>query len=297
MAHNPITIDLLRALDEIDQRGSFAAAAQALFKVPSALTYTIQKFEQDLDIELFDRSGHRAKLTQAGKLILDEGRLILRDIDSLATSAKKIAGGWEPQITICIDAIYSLTALYPLIKRFNELHPYIKINLTQGSLSGPWEMLLNQKADLIATSDGLDPKLEGYQRRLIGTLESVFVVSKDHPLAEFACDVTEALIDKYPVVVVPDSAGLTHPLTVGWTRQNKVITVPTMAEKITAQKAGLGVGYLPTHRIQHELDTGELVPLKIGSTAWKAQLSWRNGTPGPALQWFLDEITGSDLGL
>ena len=69
MPHNPITLDLLKVLDAIDQRGSFAAAAQALHKVPSALTYTIQKVEQDLGLKLFDRSGHRAKLTAAGNLL------------------------------------------------------------------------------------------------------------------------------------------------------------------------------------------------------------------------------------
>jgi len=46
MPHNPITLDLLKVLDAIDQRGSFAAAAQALHKVPSALTYTIQRWSR-----------------------------------------------------------------------------------------------------------------------------------------------------------------------------------------------------------------------------------------------------------
>lgn len=43
-----ITIDALRALDAIDKKGSFAAAAESLFKVPSALTYTIKKLEEDM---------------------------------------------------------------------------------------------------------------------------------------------------------------------------------------------------------------------------------------------------------
>ncbi|MEJ2072187.1 MAG: LysR family transcriptional regulator [Reinekea sp.] len=148
MAHNPITLDLLKALDAIDRRGSFAAAAQALHKVPSALTYTIQKVEQDLNLSLFDRSGHRAKLTPAGKLILDQGRMVLREIDSLANSAKKLASGWEAKITIAIDTLLDTTSIFPLVEKFNKDHSFVRVNLTRGSLSGTWEQLLNQKADL-----------------------------------------------------------------------------------------------------------------------------------------------------
>ena len=46
--NNAITIDALRALDAIDKKGSFAAAAESLYKVPSALTYTIKKLEEDM---------------------------------------------------------------------------------------------------------------------------------------------------------------------------------------------------------------------------------------------------------
>jgi len=297
MAHNPITLDLLKALDAIDNRGSFAAAAQALHKVPSALTYTIQKVEQDLDIVLFDRSGHRAKLTPAGKLILDEGRLILRDVDDLARSARKISSGWETEITLCIDTLFDTTHLFPLIQRFNQTHSHIKITLSYGSLSGTWEQLLNQKADLIVSVDTIDPKLEGYDKKVIGISELVFVVNRNHPLAEHSCEVTEKMIDDYPVIVIPDSSQLLSPLTVGWTRQNKVIRVQSMNDKIAAQKAGLGVGYLPQHRIKEELANGDLVALKVSSNPSNVLLAWQKGTPGPALQWFLDELTDSDLGI
>ena len=54
-----LTLEAIRVLDAIDRRGSFAAAADELGKVPSALSYTVQKLEDELDAMLFDRSGHR----------------------------------------------------------------------------------------------------------------------------------------------------------------------------------------------------------------------------------------------
>lgn len=299
MAHNPITLDLLRALDAIEQRGSFAAAAQALHKVPSALTYTIQKVEQDLGIDLFDRSGHRAKMTPAAKLMLDEGRSILRDIDALASSAEKIASGWEPELRIGIDTMFEPNRLFPLVKAFGEEHPFIKVHLMHGSLTGTWEMLLNNSADLILSGDSLDPRLEGYQVETIGPMRSVFVVAKNHPLALRACEVSEDEIAEFPTIVIKDTSQLMTPKTIGWARRNRVITVPDMAEKIHAQLSGLGVGYLPVHRIQTYLDTGQLVPIHVKEPEqhFQAVVAWKEGEEGKASAWFRERLTAECLGL
>ena len=297
MAHNPITLDLLRALDAIDKRGSFAAAAQALHKVPSALTYTIQKVEQDLNLSLFDRSGHRAKLTPPGKLLLDQGRLILRDIDGLAQSAQKVASGWEPELTVCVDHLFDVACLFPLVGEFNRQYPFVRINLRQGSLSGSWEQLLNGSADLLLAPANTNPKIDGYDKKNLGEFHMTFAVAKDHPLAQSACDVTEDMIDDYPVIVVPDSTQMMTPQTVGWTRRTQTISVDNMSEKIAAQKAGLGVGYLPEHRIRNELASGELVRLRLDDNHGMALAAWRNGEPGPALKWFIDRIDADIMGI
>ena len=69
-----ITLEALEILDAIERKGSFAAAAESLFRVPSAITYSIRKLEEDLEVALFNRSGHRATLTEAGQELLQEGR-------------------------------------------------------------------------------------------------------------------------------------------------------------------------------------------------------------------------------
>ena len=59
-----LSLDALLVIDAIDRKGSFAAAAHELHRVPSAVTYTVQKLEEDLDVLLFDRRGHRDDLIQ-----------------------------------------------------------------------------------------------------------------------------------------------------------------------------------------------------------------------------------------
>ncbi|MDZ3934851.1 LysR family transcriptional regulator, partial [Escherichia marmotae] len=75
----------------IDRRGSFAAAADELGRVPSALSYTMQKLEEELDVVLFDRSGHRTKFTNVGRMLLERGRVLLEAADKLTTDAVALA--------------------------------------------------------------------------------------------------------------------------------------------------------------------------------------------------------------
>ena len=90
-----LTLEAIRVLDAIDRRGSFAAAADELGKVPSALSYTVQKLEDELDAMLFDRSGHRTKFTPAGRMLLERGRVLLEAAEHLVGETRALSRGWE----------------------------------------------------------------------------------------------------------------------------------------------------------------------------------------------------------
>lgn len=68
-----LTLEALRVMDAIDRRGSFAAAADELGRVPSALSYTMQKLEEELDVVLFDRSGIAPNSPMSGGCCWSEG--------------------------------------------------------------------------------------------------------------------------------------------------------------------------------------------------------------------------------
>src|SRR5438105_15287181 len=111
-----LTLDALIVLDSIHRNGSFAAAANELHRVRSALTYTIQKLERDLGVTLFDRTEHRAKLTPIGKILIHEGSNLLRMATDLERTIKRLKTGWEEEIFIAVDDTISIPKLYPLIE-------------------------------------------------------------------------------------------------------------------------------------------------------------------------------------
>ena len=103
--HTAITIDALKVLDAIDRKGSFAGAANELFRVPSAISYTVQKLEEDLNVAIFDRTGHRAALTPAGRYLLEEGRTLLEAAENLAHTTRQVAQGWETRLRIGFNSL------------------------------------------------------------------------------------------------------------------------------------------------------------------------------------------------
>ena len=101
-------IDAIEALDAVVTEGGFAAAAARLHKVPSAVNYQIRKLELQLGVVLLDRSGYRVRLTDAGALLLAEGRRLLAQADQVAALAQQCASGWEARLTLVIDGILPL---------------------------------------------------------------------------------------------------------------------------------------------------------------------------------------------
>jgi hypothetical protein len=72
-----LSLDALLTVDTLARRGSFSAAAKELYRVPSTISYTVSKLEDDLGVQLFERFGPRVVLTPAGEELLKVGRFLL----------------------------------------------------------------------------------------------------------------------------------------------------------------------------------------------------------------------------
>ncbi|TGG92039.1 LysR family transcriptional regulator [Natronospirillum operosum] len=294
MAHNPITVELIRTLDAIDRHGSFAAAAEHLHKVPSALTYTLQKCERDLEIKLFDRSGHRAEWTEAARHILSEGRRILVAMENLGHSAQRLAQGWTTQYVVALDHLLDFEQIVPLLTRAHEDIPWVPVHVRQGTLSGTWELLLEHEADLVVAPLHSKPDAGNIETRPIGTIRMVLAVARDHPLAAVDRPLTEDDLLPYPVVTNQDTARQITPLTAGLRQRRQQLLVPDMSTKILAQKRGLGIGFLPMHRIQQEVLGGDLILKSLASNDQEREMTlvagWRQGDSDKTHHWMLEHL-------
>lgn len=294
MQRSPLTPELLEMVSLIARTGSFAAAARALGKVPSAVTYSIRQLEEQLDVLLFDRRSRQARLTPAGAELVQEGDRLLAELDTVAQRIKRVATGWEPVLNIAVDSIITEATILDLIAEFLALKPPTRIRLERETLSGTWEALVSSRADLaIGVADQPAPPA-GIQSAPLGEVPFLFVVAPDHPLADVAGAISDELLMPHRMVALADSAQHMTPMTIGLLPGQDVLTVPSMALKIEAQMRGLGCGYLPEPLIRAELKAGRLIEKLRIPQRRPAMLSyaWRVGgrEPGPAQRWWLDRL-------
>jgi DNA-binding transcriptional LysR family regulator len=286
-----LSLDALQVLDAIDRRGSFAAAANELHRVPSALTYTVQKLEQDLDVLLFDRRGHRAVLTPAGRELLEQGRHLLRAAGELECRVKRLATGWETELRIALENIIPAERIFPLLAEFYREQSGTRVRLAYEVL-GAWDALLSNRADLVIGASGDGPAGGGYATRPLGEMRFVFAVAPSHPLAALPEPLRREDILRHRAVAIGDTSRNLPPRSVGLLTGQDVLTVPDVRAKVAAQVAGLGCGHLPLFAAMVEVGARRLVIKETEEPPPGGRLvyAWRPEEKGKALRWFLKRL-------
>ncbi len=288
-----LTPDALALLQEVARSGSFAAAARELALVPSAVTYRIRQIEDALDVLLFDRSSRRARLTEAGAELLREGDRLLLEIDAVANRVKRVATGWESQLTIAVDTVVSWPTMMELSEAFFAVAPATRLRLRDESLSGTLEALTSGQADL-ALGVALDPGTSaGIQSNVLGEVTFVYAVAPHHPLAAVTGVLQDDLLQKHRAIAVADSVQRGTALTRGLLAGQDVLTVPTMRAKLDAQLRGLGGGFVPEPMARPYLESGRLVVKDVQRSSRLVRLTyaWRSSDgAGRALQWWLGQL-------
>lgn len=290
-----LTPEALTMLQKIAESGSFAAAARLIGMVPSALTYRVRQIEDALDVLLFDRSSRQARLTQAGEELIREGARLLDEIDAVANRVKRVATGWEPQLTIAVDSIVNLNIVMELCESFFALEPPTRIRLRSETLSGTLEALTLGYADLaLGVVSDVTSNL-GLHSKPLGTQSFVFAVAPHHPLAHAAEPLSDDVIVRHRIVAAADTVQRGSGITVGLLRGQNVFTVTTLEAKLQAQLRGMGCGFLPQAMAKPYLETGRLVARRVERKVHQINTSyaWRrtsSNTQGRALTWWLEQL-------
>ena len=280
-------------LQTVARQGSFAAAARELGLVPSAVTYRVRQIEDALDALLFDRASRQAKLTAAGAELLREGDRLLGEVDAIANRVRRVATGWESQLTIAVDSVIACATVMDLAQAFFEVAPSTRLRLRDETLSGTLEALASGHADL-ALGVALDMgSAQGMQCRPLGELLFIYVVAPHHPLAALPGPLTDEMLLPHRAVAVADSVQRGAAITLGLLPGQDVLTVPTMRAKLDAQLRGLGGGFVPEPMARPFIDSGRLVakPLDRPPRITRLSYAWRGaGEMGRALQWWLGQL-------
>ncbi|WP_428446312.1 LysR family transcriptional regulator [Photobacterium nomapromontoriensis] len=284
-----LSFEALMVLDAIDRRGTFAAASEELGRAPSSLSYQVQKLEQDLDLVIFDRSGHKAVFTKAGRLLLDRGRILLTAADEMISDASALAHGWELDITIAYDGLVKLEHLLPLVEGLGK-QSKTRLRFREEILAGSWEALAQDRADiLIASTHNMSPT--DLKIKSLGKIKTVWVAHPDHPIHQHANPLDPAVRTQYRGIAVADTARNLPPITYNILDEQPLLTVSTMSDKLLALKAGLGIATLSYSYAKEAIESGELVVIG-DAPAYEIEIvmAWNRSSMGKAKSWCIEHI-------
>lgn len=133
----------------------------------------MQKLESDLNIQILDRTGHRARFTRTGQMLLEKGRDVLHTVRELEKQAVKLHQGWENELVIGVDDTFPFSLLTPLIEAFYQRHSVTRLVFINGVLGGSWEALTQGRADIIVGALHEPPQLSEFGFARLGVLEQV----------------------------------------------------------------------------------------------------------------------------
>ncbi len=289
---DPVTLDQLRALVTVVEEGNFSAAARKLQRVQSAISTSMANLEAHLGLSIWDRSTKVARLTEQGQAVLAAARRVLAEVDGLRRLTAGMVTGLEASVSLCIDALFPLSALIDACKGFAKEFPSVDLRIDTELMTAVSARVLAGTATLgVVSPGGLVPGLE---RKALSRIWMVPVVSPRHPLAKLGGEISrKQLADAIQIVLserggtgVADQAVLSP----------RTWRVADLHTKHMMLRGGLGWGNLPEHLVHDDLEAGRLVAIRPEAwgeeehTLYLSAVYRADTTFGPAHQWLLEQL-------
>lgn len=160
---------------------NFRRAAERLFMEQPPLSRQIRQLEDELGVELFQRSRQGVSLTVAGRAFLDEARLALAQTERAAHIARQAGEAQQTKLVIGFSICVFNRLLSNVIQTFREVAPTVSISLTEVSTPGQVQAIATGDIDVGFVDLPIDhPNI---QFETVLTEQLVAVLPLEHPLA------------------------------------------------------------------------------------------------------------------
>jgi DNA-binding transcriptional LysR family regulator len=288
-----LSLDQLRVLVTIVDTGSFSAAGRKLGRAQSAISQAVATLEAVHGVGLFDRSGHRPRLTDVGRVLVDQARLVLASAVRFEAVAAGTRDGLEPVLTLAIDPLVPTAPLIDSLRALSETLPYLPVSFSTEGLGGALRRLRSDAAAL-AICLLLPDVPEDIVAYPLLSVAMQPVVAPDHPLALLGRPATRGDLEPHVQLVLSDPVdpcGAAYGLA-----SARLWRFIDLGRRLDFLLAGFGWCRMPEHIVAPLIVEGKLVRLGIdddptprdGLTIYAAHR--RDRALGPAGRWLLDRL-------
>jgi DNA-binding transcriptional LysR family regulator len=264
MYRSKTTIEQWRILQAVVDYGGYAQAAAKLNKSQSSLNHAVAKLQDLLGVPLLEVIGRKARLTEAGEVMLRRARHLTQNIQDLEELAKNINQNWEPEITLAVDLAFPRQLLYPALKAFGPNCRGSRLKIINTVLTGTEEAIKEKWADLVIS--GSIPK--GYLGEPLCQENFYAVCHPQHELAQNTGPIDPSELAQHLQLVIKDT-GKVPDEKQGWLKSEQRWTVSDFSTAIDIMREGIGFCWLPAHTTHDLVLENKLVKLAIKGSSFR----------------------------
>jgi DNA-binding transcriptional LysR family regulator len=250
------------------EEGTFTRAAERLFLTQPAVSLSIKKLEEEIGSPLFARDVHDLSLTEAGRVLADYARRMVRLRDDATREMARLGSMAAGSLTIAAHeaaAVYLLpAALRTYVKRF----PDIKVGIYRSRLEEIPRQVMDRQVDLGFVKDA--PTFHELECVDVHTDEMICIASPKHPLASRSRVTVKDVSSEQFVLHHLCSATADRILRLFEQNSTRCRVVAELwsfenIKEFVRQEVGLAI--VPAVTVREELKTGTLIRLPLGELA------------------------------
>lgn len=288
-----LNVTRLTMLREVASRGTIAAAAEALFMSPSAVSQQMSVLEREAGVPLLERKGRGVRLTDAGRALVANTERILAAIEHAEADLAAASQGIVGRVRVSAFPTAARSILIPAIVRLRDEHPNLQLSMVDLEPEEAMPALKARDLDLVLTYEwDLLPSLEdpGIEREEL-LAEQVFVaLPRNHPLALRGGPVAVAELANEEWIVGRDATSMLDLVTAAGRaagyRPKTDFHSMDFEVILAAVEAGLGVALVPPLALVGETADVAIraaTDIALARSTWAATRRGSGGNPGIAV--------------
>jgi DNA-binding transcriptional LysR family regulator len=170
----------LRAFVEVVRQGGFTQAAKTVFSTQPTISKAVKQLEDQLGVQLLDRSGHKSELTAAGEIVYRRALAMLAERDDLIAELGELRGLERGVLRLGLPLLGSSVLFAPLFAAYRSRYPAIEIRLAEHGAKTLQEILLAGDVELVAS---LLPLSEEFDWQDVRAEPLMVLLPDGHPAA------------------------------------------------------------------------------------------------------------------
>lgn len=275
--------------------GNISKAAKKLYISQPAISKSINRLEQNLEVSLFTRSSRGVQLTEEGHILFQHVETAFSALESGEKHLKKFNQLGMGHITLGVSTTLCKYILLPYLQGFIECNPHIRISIRCQSTIQTLRLLEENKIDigLIGMPDTIK-QLEFYS---LGEIEDIFVAADMYinnlRLREF--NTSQDLFQSATLMLL-DKENMTRQYIDDYFKENSIeinniIEITSMDLLIEFARIGLGVACVIKNFVESDLSSKKLTQIPLDIPIHKREIGFaymKNVNQSKSVKKFID---------